>query len=175
METERLVHEIEFESLNVDFKDVIGKGAYGTVYKGKWVGTEVAVKVIKRAIPYKNEVLKEAYLHASLRHPNIVTLMGVSFRKKDVAFVTELVNGNPLQHFIDEEVRLSDETTSAIIKEIIKGVAYLHEVKVVHGDLKPGNILVSQDMHAKICDFGIGKLKQKLSVTASVTVNGSLH
>lgn len=170
-----LVHEIEFDSLNVNFKDVLGQGAYGTVYKGKWVGTEVAVKVIKRAISYKNEVLKEAHLHATLRHPNIVTLMGVSFRKKDIAFVTELVNGNCLQYFIDEEITLHEETTSKVVAGIIKGVAYLHEVKVVHGDVKPANILVSQEMHAKICDFGIGKLKQKLSVTGSVTVQGSLR
>ncbi|KAK3731615.1 hypothetical protein QZH41_015868, partial [Actinostola sp. cb2023] len=170
-----LVHEIDFESLNVNFKDILGTGAYGTVYRGKWVGTEVAVKVIKRAISYKNVVLKEAHLHATLRHPNIVTLMGVSFHKKDIAFVTELVNGNSLQYYIDEEITLPEETLSKVVAGIVKGVAYLHEVMVVHGDVKPANILVSQEMHAKICDFGIGKLRQKLSVTASVTVNGSLH
>lgn len=169
------VHEIQFESLNVDFKDVLGQGAYGTVYKGKWVGTEVAVKLIKRAMTYKKEVLQEAELHATLRHPNIVTLMGVSSRKKDIAFVTEYVNGSSLQYFIDEEVNLSEETVTKVLAGIIKGMAYLHEVKVVHGDVKPANILVSKEMNAKICDFGIGKLRQKLSVTASVSVNGSLH
>ena len=169
------IPEIQFENLNVDFKNAIGHRAYDTVYRGSWVGTEVAVKIIKQASTYKDEVLREARLHASLRHPNIVIFMGISSRKRDVALVTELVIGISMQYYIDEEITLSDEHKTVVIFDVFKGTAYLHEVSVVHGDVKPGNILISNQMHAKFCDFGLGKLKQKLAVTGSVTLDGSLH
>lgn len=168
------LYEIPFEKLNVNMKDVLGRGAYGTVYRGKWVGTDVAVKVIKRSQSFKTEMMREAEIHAKLHHPNIVIFMGVSMHKKDVALVTELVEGHSLQHVIDEEIELSEQLQSKIAIDIIKGISYLHEVLVVHSDIKPANILVSKSMEAKLCDFGIGKLKRKLAVSASLTHTGSL-
>ena len=71
--------------------------------------------------------------------------MGISLKKKDVLLVTEFVAGSSLQDIIDEEKEV--EETHCLVVNILKGVAYLHEVGVVHGDIKPANILVSSNLN----------------------------
>ena len=166
------VVEIPLEKLNnVNWKDPIGMGSFGKVFRGTWLGTDVAVKQVRRGAAVKQSVEREAVIHSKLHHPNIVTLLGISVKKKDILLVTEFVEGNSVQDLIDEETLLIESFKVGLIRDILKGVAYLHEVGVVHGDIKPGNILVSSKLNvAKLCDFGLGKLRQHASLSvASVT------
>ena len=87
-------------------------------------------------------------IHSRLQHPNIVTFMGISIKKKDVLLVTEFVAGSFLHDIIDEEKEV--EETHGLVVDILKGVAYLHEVRVVHGDIKPANILVSSNLNVTL-------------------------
>ncbi len=90
--------------------------------------------------------------------------MGISIKKKDVLLVTEFVAGCSLQDIIDEEKEIEGE--QGLVQDILKGIAYLHEVEVVHGDIKPANILVSSKLNvAKLCDFGLGRLRQHASMS----------
>ena len=113
-------------------------GSFGKVFRGNWLCTDVAVKQIRRGASVSESIQREAMIHSRLRHPNIVTFMGVSIKKKDVLLVTEFVAGSSLQDIIDEEKEV--EGIQGLVKDILKGVAYLHEVGVVHGDIKLGGI-----------------------------------
>ena len=117
-------------------------GSFGKVFKGTWLCTDVAVKQIRRGASISESIQRETMIH---RHPNIVTFMGISLKKKDVLLVTEFVAGSSLQGIIDEEKEV--EETHGLVVDILKGVAYLHEVGVVHGDIKPANILVSSNLN----------------------------
>ena len=176
LQSDRRLLEIPAEKLNVNWNENIGAGTFGKVFKGTWLGTEVAVKQIRRAASVKESVLREAQIHSSVNHPNVVTFLGISTRKKDILLVTELVNGPSLQHVIDEETEIADSLKTRIIRDILKGMAYLHEVRVVHGDVKPGNILVSGSFeNAKLCDFGLGRLRQHASLSiASLSLGDNL-
>ena len=156
----------------VNWSDAIGAGSFGRVFRGTWLGTDVAVKQIRRGASVKESVLREATIHSMLQHPNIVTFLGISTKKKDILIVTEFVKGNSLQVLIDEETEMEGTKKTELIKDILRGTAYLHEVGVVHGDLKPGNILVTSSLgNAKICDFGLGRLRQHASLSvASLTL-----
>ena len=116
-------------------------------------------------------------IHSRLRHPNIITFMGISIKKKDVLIVTEFVAGYSLQDIKDDEKEV--ERAQGLIEDILKGLAYLHEVGVVHGDIKPANILVSSNLNvAKLCDFGLGRLRQHASmslVSQQVSANSILE
>lgn len=143
-------------------------GSFGKVFRGNWLCTDVAVKQIRRGASVSESIQREAMIHSRLRHPNIVTFMGVSIKKKDVLLVTEFVAGSSLQDIIDEEKEV--EGIQGLVKDILKGVAYLHEVGVVHGDIKPANILVSPKLNvAKLCDFGLGRLRQHASMSLVVS------
>lgn len=139
-------------------------GTFGKVFRGSWLCTDVAVKQIRRGASVSESIQREAVIHSGLRHPNIVTFMGISIKRKDVLLVTEFVAGSSLQEIIEEEKEM--EEAQGIIEDILKGVAYLHEVGVVHGDIKPANILVSSKLNvAKLCDFGLGRLRQHASMS----------
>mgnify|MGYP002804341866 CR=1 FL=1 len=78
--------------------------------------------------------------------------------------VTEFVAGSSLLDIIDEEKEV--EETRGLVVDILKGVAYLHKVGVVHDDIRPANILVSSNLNvAKLCDFSLGRLQQHASMS----------
>lgn len=160
--------DIPIEKLKVNWSDAIGAGSFGRVFQGTWLGTDIAVKQIRRGASVKESVLREATIHSMLQHPNIVTFLGISTKKKDILIVTEFVKGNSLQVHIDEETEIADAVKTELIHNILRGIAYLHEVGVVHSDVKPGNILVTSSLEtAKICDFGLGRLKQHASLSVA--------
>ena len=100
-------------------------GSFGKVFKGTWLCTDVAVKQIRRGASVSESIQRETMTHSRLRHPNMVTFMGISLKKKDVLLVTEFVAGSSLQDIIDEEKEV--EETHGLVVDILKGVAYLHE------------------------------------------------
>ena len=144
----------------------IGRGTFGTVFKGEWAGTPVAIKRIKMRRPsmIQSALNSEVRIHSMLRHPNIVQIMAVAMEKNELFIVSEFVDGSNLEDllFSSEEVDLSPTTKDSIAKQCAQAVAYLHALSppVIHRDIKPANVLVSRMSHvAKICDMGISKLK----------------
>ncbi len=143
----------------------LGHGGMGTVYLAVRADDQyrkrVAIKLIKRGLD-TDEILSrfrhERQILASLDHPNIARLLhgdttadGLSY------FVMEYVEGVPIDVYCDSK-KLSTATRLELFRKICAAVHYAHQNLVVHRDLKPGNILVTEEGEPKLLDFGIAKL-----------------
>lgn len=141
----------------------LGSGGFGAVKVGKWNGTDVAVKSIARdshssEIAFQNEVALLAELH----HPNIVQMYGYSSNEDKFLMVLELVHGGDLQKLIHDKSKPQLSTPNIIdfVLNISRGMIYLHKRNILHRDMKPGNILVTnaEQGQVKITDFGLSKM-----------------
>ncbi|XP_038710348.1 putative receptor-like protein kinase At4g00960 [Tripterygium wilfordii] len=144
----------------------LGQGGFGAVYKGALPdGQYVAVKRLSRhssqgEVEFKNEVL----LMTSFLHRNLVRLHGFGFEGRERLLIYEFVPNSSLDHFIFDPTKralLSWEMRYRIIEGIARGLLYLHEdsrLRIIHRDLKAGNIMLDEEMIPKISDFGMVKL-----------------
>ncbi|OMO52255.1 Phox/Bem1p [Corchorus capsularis] len=175
---------------NSDLEELreLGSGTFGTVYHGKWRGTDVAIKRIndrcfagkpseqERMIDdFWNEAIKLAELH----HPNVVAFYGVVLDGPggSVATVTEyMVNGSLRTALQKNERNLDKRKRLLIAMDVAFGMEYLHGRNIVHFDLKSDNLLVNlRDPHRPICKVGdLGLSKVKCQTLISGGVRGTL-
>lgn len=143
----------------------LGMGAFGAVYKGVWILTEnnklpVAIKIpLEMSGPQASkDFLEEAYIMASVDHPNLLNLLAVCMTS-EMMFVTQLM---PLGSLLDYVKTNKDRTGSKALlnwsTQIARGMAYLEERRLVHRDLAARNVLVKNASLVKITDFGLAKL-----------------
>ncbi|CAN6211931.1 unnamed protein product [Urochloa humidicola] len=144
----------------------LGEGGFGTVYKGELEGGQtVAVKRLSKFSTqgldeFKNEVM----LIAKLQHVNLVRLLGCCIHGEERILVYEYMENKSLDNFIFDKGRSAQLNWSKrfdIILGIARGLLYLHQdsrYKVIHRDLKAGNILLDKDMNPKISDFGVARI-----------------
>jgi PAS domain S-box-containing protein len=157
-----------FISINVKdlkVKEKIGSGGFAKVYRAVWLGKEVAVKKLRQDInkDIAASFLAEMALLSSLRHPNVVLMMGACHTPKGDAIVTEFLRGGSLYHYLErlaEQGRLMNYTLMrAFALDIAYGMAYLHSMDppIIHRDLKSLNVLLDENDHCKIADFGLSR------------------
>ncbi|CAL5062265.1 unnamed protein product [Urochloa decumbens] len=144
----------------------LGEGGFGAVYKGELEGGHtVAVKRLSKFSTqgldeFKNEVM----LIAKLQHVNLVRLLGCCIHGEERILVYEYMENKSLDNFIFDKSRSAQLNWSKrfdIILGIARGLLYLHQdsrYKVIHRDLKAGNILLDKDMNPKISDFGVARI-----------------
>ena len=130
----------------LDIQEVVGEGAYGQVFKGKYLKTEVAVKIFNKN-KFKKEIRKnfiqEAELLCLFRSPFIVLFMGICLDYKDYMIITEYMSqGSLFDYMHKKKLRLSTDMTLNVIESVAHGMNHLHKTKVLHCDLKSSNILV---------------------------------
>jgi len=156
----------------------IGSGGFGTVYEA-WDGRlerSVAVKAIESTSgPGSERVLREAQAAARLNHPGIVTLYEMGEEDGNALLVTELVEGATLAQ-ANREGTLSDREIGEISADLCEALDHAHERAVVHRDIKPQNVLVTEDgePRAKLMDFGVARLTDAAALTAPGDVVGTL-
>ncbi|KAK8595716.1 hypothetical protein V6N13_000411 [Hibiscus sabdariffa] len=166
----------------------IGSGTFGTVYHGKWRGTDVAIKRINDRCfagkPSEQERMiddfwSEAIKLADLHHPNVVAFYGVVLDgpSGSVATVTEyMVNGSLRNALQKTERNLDKRMRLLVAMDVAFGMEYLHGKNIVHFDLKSDNLLVNlRDPHRPICKVGdLGLSKVKCQTLISGGVRGTL-
>ncbi|KAK4369873.1 hypothetical protein RND71_009348 [Anisodus tanguticus] len=175
---------------NGDLEEIreLGSGTFGTVYHGKWRGTDVAIKRINdRCFAGKaseqermrDDFWNEAIKLADLHHPNVVAFYGVVLDGPggSVATVTEyMVNGSLRNALQKNERNLDKRKRLVIAMDVAFGMEYLHGKNIVHFDLKSDNLLVNlRDPHRPICKVGdLGLSKVKCHTLISGGVRGTL-
>lgn len=147
----------------------LGRGAMGVVYKARdpQIDRLVAVKTVsmwrqeqEEEAEFRMRFLNEAQAAGRLHHAGIVSIfdVGENPENKDPYIVLEYVSGESLSRIMAREKKLPLPRALQLAEEVAEALDYAHAQGVVHRDIKPGNILVTEDGHAKIADFGIAKL-----------------
>ena len=159
----------------------IGNGGMATVYKARChvLNRNVAVKVLKEEFTTDAEFVKrfniEAQAAASLTHPNIVSIYDVGSEGEVHYIVMELVQGKTLKEIITDEGILPWKWTVNIAIQMASALEIAHRNNIVHRDIKPHNIIITEDGTAKVTDFGIAKAVSNSTITSFGTTLGSVH
>ena len=151
----------------------LGSGGFGSVFLAEdtWIHKKVAIKVPHKQNLDFAEMLKEPRLLASMNHPNIVTVLTAE-KQEDVFFIVmEYVPGSTLEQIIHRDGALDISRALDFSCQICNAVDHAHKVGVLHRDLRPGNMLVSDTGMLKVTDFGTSRF---LEIAAhGTTVIGS--
>ncbi|GAB9471439.1 Serine/threonine-protein phosphatase 6 regulatory ankyrin repeat subunit [Globisporangium polare] len=164
------MHELKFQQ-----DGYITAGSFGAVYHGSWLGTPVVVKLMG----YEDEAngldffLHELRIWYPLSHPHIVKLYGACHVGKRF-FVCEYAPNGTLKDYlhVGERRRL---VLWQKLYEVALGLQYLHELNIIHNDLKCDNFLVGSDGKAKVTDFGLSCIPNSAEVKIDIRVQGAQH
>ncbi|XP_048445584.1 LEAF RUST 10 DISEASE-RESISTANCE LOCUS RECEPTOR-LIKE PROTEIN KINASE-like 2.1 isoform X2 [Pyrus x bretschneideri] len=176
----------EIRKMTQSFKDKLGRGGYGDVYKGNLLdGSPVAVKVLKASKGSGEDFINEVASISRTSHVNVVTLLGYCFEGQKKALVYEFMPNGSLEKYTYNEnalqtsnPQLEVEQLLDIVTGIARGLEYLHRgcnTRILHFDIKPHNILLDENFCPKISDFGLSKLcLNKESIMSMLDVRGTI-
>ncbi len=165
--------------LFVDWRDryelvcKIGSGGFAEVYEARdlSLGEPVALKIIANGRQMSGRVVREVEAAAALSHPNIVALYDWFGDGERSILVWELVVGSSLDQLAGE---LGDGDVAAVGAELYEGLAHAHSQWIVHRDVKPQNVMLGEDGHVKIMDFGIARMLDSDTLTEDGDVIGTV-
>jgi hypothetical protein len=165
----------------------LGKGAFASVHKTTWMGESLAEKSFANDEQKFEVFMNELSILIGLSHPNILSLYCYASNSHSCSLVVKLMDDD-LCNFIEE--KMLDDTLTApfdileavgIMLQIAEGMHYLHNNKIVHRDLKSGNVLVKlvsakgefgvDYVHARVADFGLSKIKEMSHTSSTQTLN----
>ncbi|XP_027199928.1 serine/threonine-protein kinase B-raf-like [Dermatophagoides pteronyssinus] len=155
------IKDWEIPESEIQIKECIGSGSFGTVFRGLWHGP-VAVKKLKVAEPTQAQLFEfknELAVLRKTRHVNIILFMGY-VSKPQLMIVTQWCEGSSLyKHLHVIETNFKMNQILDIARQTAQGMDYLHAKKIIHRDLKSNNIFLSKDFTVKIGDFGLATVK----------------
>ncbi|XP_024545123.1 dual specificity protein kinase shkD-like [Selaginella moellendorffii] len=161
--------EIRWEELTI--RELIGQGSCGSVYRGMWCGSDVAVKVFSErgfSPALLDDFRKEVAIMRKVRHPNVLLFMGAVATPDNLCIVTEFLPRGSLFRLLHRKTPGLDlRRRLRMALDIARGMNYLHHCKppIVHRDLKSSNLLVDKDWTVKVGDFGLSRLKHATLLT----------
>ncbi|XP_059653305.1 LEAF RUST 10 DISEASE-RESISTANCE LOCUS RECEPTOR-LIKE PROTEIN KINASE-like 2.5 [Cornus florida] len=175
----------EVKKMTNAFKDKLGQGGYGCVYRGKLIDNRpVAVKLLDASKGNGEDFINEVASISRTSHVNVVTLLGFCIERSKRALIYEFMSNGSLEKFIYGEGlskingHLGWEKLYQISIGIARGLEYLHRgcsQRILHFDIKPHNILLDEDFCPKISDFGLAKLcTQKESIISTLEARGTI-
>ncbi|CDP12762.1 unnamed protein product [Coffea canephora] len=175
----------DIKRMTNSFKDKLGEGGYGKVYKGNlFAGRPVAVKILNTSKGSGEEFINEVASISRTSHVNIVALLGFCFEGQKRALIYEFMPNGSLERYIHGETtsktdgHLGWAKLYQIALGIARGLEYLHRgctMRILHFDIKPHNILLDDDFCPKISDFGLAKLcSRKESVVSMLEARGTV-
>jgi len=192
-ELHQLIHQqaglTGIDMQQVEIEHIVGQGSFGVVYKGKWRSMTVAIKALMfqdagAAKRVRQRAITEAAINTLLTHANIVNTYAYDLRPVEATglpdgklaahwklyIIQEFCDGGSLAQAIDRGVFMDQRTGDRklehilqVASDIARGMAYIHERQVVHGDLSSGNIMLRFEprttscFQAKVCDFGLSR------------------
>jgi eukaryotic-like serine/threonine-protein kinase len=154
--------------------DLVGEGAMGVVYRAEdtVLNRTVAVKIMSESVALQPELrdrfLREAQLAGSLTHPNIVTVYDFGETEGHLFIAMEFVSGTDLETVLARRDPLKLQAKLEIMIDVLNALAHAHKRGIVHRDVKPANIRITEDGHAKLMDFGVAHLQ-----ASTITRTGS--
>ena len=165
-----------------EIEEKIGNGGMATVYKATDIILKrpVAVKILRDEFTTDEEFIRrfeaEAQSAARLTHPNIVSIYDVGVEGSLYFIVMELIQGKTLKEIIIEERGpLPWKWSINVAIQIAQALEMAHRNNIIHRDIKPHNIIITEDGIAKVTDFGIAKAVSNSTITAFGTTIGSVH
>lgn len=159
----------------------VGEGGMSEVYKAKCnkLNRFVAVKILKKQFADNKEISqkfkREATAIANLSDTNIVNVLDVGTQEDIDYIVMEYISGKTLKELIYYSGKLSYNTAIKIALQIAKALDCAHRNNIIHRDIKPQNILVTESGEVKVTDFGIAKSTDSQTITNTTSIIGSAH
>jgi serine/threonine protein kinase len=160
--------------------ELVGAGGMGEVYRARdtKLGRDVALKVLPPVFASDADRLarleREARVLASLNHPHILTVHDVGDLDGRPYVVTELIDGGTLKTWIRSETRRWQQSVELLVG-LADGLAVAHAAGIVHRDVKPDNILISEHGYATLADFGLARLFEAISGATATPTVGQVH
>uniref|UniRef100_A0A0D9XT50 Protein kinase domain-containing protein n=1 Tax=Leersia perrieri TaxID=77586 RepID=A0A0D9XT50_9ORYZ len=173
--------EDEIETITSSYSTLIGKGGFGEVYRGVLDNDDlVAVKRYIRG-DLIQEFMEEVRIHSQIDHKNVVKLIGYCRGEDTLVMVTEYISEGNLEDILhNRKVAMPLDTRLGIAIGCAKALNYMHSMHlstdslVCHGDIKPANILLDDNLTAKLSDFGVSRLLLGGTTRHTVNVKGSI-
>ncbi|XP_015647397.1 serine/threonine-protein kinase STY17 isoform X1 [Oryza sativa Japonica Group] len=154
------------------FERKLASGSFGDLYHGTYCSQDVAIKVLKPervSVDMLREFAQEVYIMKKVRHKNVVQFIGACTRPPILCIVTEFMRGGSIFDFLYNfrgTFQLPD--VLRIASDVSKGMNYLHQINIVHRDLKTANLLMD-DQVVKVADFGVARVKDQSGVMTAET------
>ncbi|XP_058724482.1 rust resistance kinase Lr10-like [Vicia villosa] len=173
----------DIKNMTKQFKIKLGNGGYGSVFKGQLrSGRLVAVKLLDKAKTSGQDFINEVSTIGRIHHVNVVELIGFCVEGSKRALIYEFMPNGSLEKYIfsttKESYSLSCEKLYAISFGVARGIEYLHNgcnMKILHFDIKPHNILLDENFNPKLSDFGLARLcPTDKSIVTLTAVRGTI-
>ncbi|KAG6742343.1 hypothetical protein POTOM_053214 [Populus tomentosa] len=166
----------EIKKITNGFKNKLGQGGFGSVYKGKLrSGRFVAVKILGKSKSNGQDFINEVATIGRIYHVNVMRIIGFAVEGSKHALVLEfMLNGSLEKYLFSKQgiIPLSNEKMYEISLGVARGIEYLHQgcdMQILHFDIKPHNILLDEKFTPKISDFGLAKLYPSGNNNVSLT------
>ena len=159
----------------------IGDGGMAVVYKGrdKLLNRFIAVKILRpeftKDATFVENFKRESQAAAGLTHPNIVGVYDVGREGNINYIVMELIEGKTLNEVIEEEAPMDYRKVIDISKQVAAALRVAHKNKIIHRDVKPHNIMITNDGEVKLADFGIARAVNDATLSTGSKIVGSVH